>query len=406
MRILWQSFVDPEIAGDYLAHLSNYLNRIAQDGVEVVVRGISPPDRDFGRLSEFRCAAVAIDRALALQPGEFDAYVLGHFQDPGLYEIRSCLDIPVIGTGEASLLAGSTLGRRLGLISLAPEYEVYHHEQADRYGLGARLVKVASLSSTPQEFNASFAGDAEAKAVLLDKFKHAADVLLAAGADVIITAGVLPGLFVADYPGLTFGHAPVLNCASVALKSAEMWLQLHKIDAIGPSRGPSYAKPKGQAQQDMRNLLKTDSGNGTQMLKPDSVLYTAQAYATGGREGTAETTDGRLSVKLNVPTELGGPGGDGTNPEQLFAAGYAACFLSAVKLVARIKKIPLTEDAAITAIVGTGRVGDRYALQTELQVSLPGVETAMAQEIVNGAHERCPYSNATRGNMEVVLAIV
>lgn len=142
------------------------------------------------------------------------------------------------------------------------------------------------------------------------------------------------------------------------------------------------------------------------MIKPESILYTAQAHVSGGREGTAKTSDDRLSVSLSIPKELGGPGGDGTNPEQLFAAGYAACFLSAIKLVGRLSKVKISDDASITSIIGTGRAGDRYALTAELRISLPGLEPGQAKEIVDGAHERCPYSNATRGNMEVILTIV
>lgn len=141
------------------------------------------------------------------------------------------------------------------------------------------------------------------------------------------------------------------------------------------------------------------------MMKPEKILYTAQASASGGRQGEAASSDGRLSVALSVPAGLGGDDGPGTNPEQLFAAGYAACFLGAVKLVARTRKIPLADDAAITAIVGIGPVAVGYALAVELRASLPGVEPALAQEIVAQAHERCPYSNATRGNVDVTLTV-
>ncbi len=255
MRIFWQSFVDCEIGADYLKRLTEYLNLIAAKGTEVVVEGMNPPDRDFGRLAEFRCAAQAIGRALQIKSGTYDAYVMGHFQDPGLYELRSLLDIPVIGTGEATLLAGSTLGRRMGIVTLSPEFEIWHHEQADRYGIGQRLVKVETVESGPHEFNASFAGDASAKKTLLGKLNRAADQLIKAGADVILTGGVLPGLFVSEFPGMKIGHAPVVNCASVALKSAEMWAQLRVIDQLGPSRGPAFNTPQGQAQQDFLNLL-------------------------------------------------------------------------------------------------------------------------------------------------------
>ncbi|WP_158967788.1 organic hydroperoxide resistance protein [Chachezhania sediminis] len=141
------------------------------------------------------------------------------------------------------------------------------------------------------------------------------------------------------------------------------------------------------------------------MIKPESILYTAEAHVSGGREGTGETSDGNLKVTLTIPKELGGPGGSGTNPEQLFAVGYAACFLSAVKLVGRLSKVAIPDTAAITSKVETGRAGERYALQVELDVSLPGLDQAEAEKIVAEAHERCPYSNATRGNMDVKLTV-
>lgn len=142
------------------------------------------------------------------------------------------------------------------------------------------------------------------------------------------------------------------------------------------------------------------------MMKPDKILYEAEVIATGGRDGKAASADGLLSVLLSVPKSLGGPGGEGTNPEQLFAAGYSACFLGAVKLVARTRKVPLSDASTVTAKVGMGPVAVGYALAVELKVSLPGVDKSLAEAIVAGAHERCPYSNATRGNVDVTLTVV
>nr|WP_250813768.1 organic hydroperoxide resistance protein [Neorhizobium tomejilense] len=140
-------------------------------------------------------------------------------------------------------------------------------------------------------------------------------------------------------------------------------------------------------------------------MTPEKILYETSVTAHGGREGKAQSTDGSFSVNLSVPKGLGGPGGEGTNPEQLFAAGYAACFLGAVKLVARTSKIALPDDVSITAKVGIGPVPVGYALAVELVASLPGIQRAVAEEIVAGAHERCPYSNATRGNVDVKLMV-
>lgn len=137
------------------------------------------------------------------------------------------------------------------------------------------------------------------------------------------------------------------------------------------------------------------------------ILYKAQATATGGREGRAVASDNKLDVKLSTPKELGGPGGEGTNPEQLFAAGYSACFLSALKLVAMHAKVALPADATVTGEVGIGPNGQGgYGLAVDLRVSLPGVEQEKAQALVSKAHEVCPYSNATRGNIEVNLSLV
>jgi osmotically inducible protein OsmC len=141
------------------------------------------------------------------------------------------------------------------------------------------------------------------------------------------------------------------------------------------------------------------------MTKLEKVLYRAEATATGGREGRAVSSDGVLDVALSVPRELGGPGAAATNPEQLFAAGYAACFLGAVKLVSRQRKIDLPDDVSITALVGIGAVAVGYGLEVELRAHLGGIERSVAEEIVAAAHERCPYSNATRGNIAVTLSV-
>ena len=136
------------------------------------------------------------------------------------------------------------------------------------------------------------------------------------------------------------------------------------------------------------------------------ILYKAQATATGGRDGRATASDNKLDVKLSTPRELGGAGGEGTNPEQLFAAGYSACFLSALKFVCMHAKVALPADAAVTAEVGIGPNGQGgFGLAADLRVSLPGLEHETAQALVKKAHEVCPYSNATRGNIEVNVAL-
>jgi osmotically inducible protein OsmC len=135
----------------------------------------------------------------------------------------------------------------------------------------------------------------------------------------------------------------------------------------------------------------------------EKVLYTAQTHTVGGREGgSSRTSDGRLDVKLSVP----GTTGDGTNPEQLFAAGWSSCFFSAMKIVAGQMKVRFPADAAIDAEVDLGLVGDGFALQARLNVSLPGLEPEVAQAIAKTAHETCPYSKATRGNINVEINLI
>ncbi|WP_138512590.1 organic hydroperoxide resistance protein [Rhodoferax bucti] len=139
--------------------------------------------------------------------------------------------------------------------------------------------------------------------------------------------------------------------------------------------------------------------------KIEKVIYTAHATSTGGRDGTTRTSDGLLDLKLAVPKEMGGAGG-GVNPEQLFASGYSACFIGAMKFVAGTQKIALPADTSINASVGIGQIPQGFGIEVALQVSIPGMDKAAAEALVAKAHEVCPYSNATRGNIEVTITVV
>lgn len=142
------------------------------------------------------------------------------------------------------------------------------------------------------------------------------------------------------------------------------------------------------------------------MNKIENVLYRAQATATGGREGRAVSSDKVLDIQLSTPKELGGGGGPGTNPEQLFAAGYSACFLGAMKFVAGQKKTTLPADTTVTGKVGIGLIPQGFGIEVDLAVSIPGMAKADAEALVEAAHGVCPYSNATRGNIEVRLSVI
>ncbi|MFC3695800.1 organic hydroperoxide resistance protein [Chenggangzhangella methanolivorans] len=139
---------------------------------------------------------------------------------------------------------------------------------------------------------------------------------------------------------------------------------------------------------------------------PVDVKYRTTATATGGRDGSARTDDGSFEVKLSTPKELGGAGGDGANPEQLFAAGYSACFIGAMKAVAPSLALKVPADATVRATVGIGpRSEGGFGITAELLVKLPGLDEADAHKLVDEAHKVCPYSNATRGNVDVGLKL-
>ncbi len=141
----------------------------------------------------------------------------------------------------------------------------------------------------------------------------------------------------------------------------------------------------------------------------DKALYTAHATSTGGRTGTTKSSDDRISLQLSTPRELGGDSGPGTNPEQLFAAGYSACFIGAMKAVAGSQKIKLPADVSITADVSIGPMTGKpgaFGIAVAMAVHVPGMDKADAEKLVATAHQVCPYSNATRGNIEVALTVI
>lgn len=152
-------------------------------------------------------------------------------------------------------------------------------------------------------------------------------------------------------------------------------------------------------------MTATATKSASTVIIPDKIVYTAEATATGGREGAAKTPDGLLNITLDKPVAMGGKGA-GVNPEQLFAAGYSACFLGAMKFVAGQDKVTLPTDAAITGHVGIGPIPGGFGIQVELKISLPGMDRAVARTIIDKAHGVCPYSNATRGNVDVTLTLV
>lgn len=255
MRIWWQSFVDLEQNEAYRERLTAYLREIADPGTEVTVAGMRPPVRGFGRLSEFRCAALAIENALEAAEHGYDGYVLGHFQDSGLYEARSAVDISVVGLGESTLHWAAKLGRNLALVSIDPVFDRFHLEQADRYGLGSRIRRVTGLGVAVEDFGPAFAGDAEARTRLVDDFRRLVEPVIDHGVDVVVPAGALPALLFAREHGFAIRGAPVVNCVAVGLKEVETAVKLRVLTGLGPSRGPSFALAPPEAVEDFRHFV-------------------------------------------------------------------------------------------------------------------------------------------------------
>ncbi len=260
MRIWWQSFADRAQNAPYFKLLPQYLHAIADPGTTVDVHGMSPPDRWLGRLAEFRCAAAAIANAIEAAAQGYDAFVFGHFQDSGLFEARSAVEIPVIGLGEAKLHWAAQLGRHLALVSIDPVFENWHREQAERYGLGSRVTHVGGLGLQVEDFAAAYAGDEAAYRRVLDSFTARAMPMVESGADVIVPAGGHPSLLLSREKALKVGHAPVVNSVAVALKCAEVAVKLRRHTGLEPSRGPSFALAPRGAVEDFLAVMRPPRG--------------------------------------------------------------------------------------------------------------------------------------------------
>jgi Asp/Glu/hydantoin racemase len=246
VRILWQSFTDPAQHGAYTGRLQAYLAELAAPGVEYDIVGISPPDRLIHRLTELRCSIAVIRNALRAEEQGYDAFVIGHFQEPGLYDCRSALDIPVVGLGEASLLQACTLGRRIGLLTIDPLFIPWHEEQVLKHGFERRLGGVRAISTGPAEFMQAFE-ERGAYEEVRARFVEEALPLVEAGCDVLIPAGGLPALLFRDERPFEIDGALVVNAVAVAAKQAETAVALREQAGVQPSRKLLFAKPSPEA---------------------------------------------------------------------------------------------------------------------------------------------------------------
>jgi Asp/Glu/hydantoin racemase len=240
-RLWYQSFVHPTEQAPYLTRLNDFLAKIAAPGIAFEVKGLDPPDCHFHALSEFRCAAQTIRNALEAERAGYDAFVIGHFQEPGLLEIRGAVDIPVIALGEATMLAALSMGRRFGLVTIDPAFIDWHERQVHAHGISQRVAGVSAIQMDLPGFMRAFT-DEDAYAQVRANFVAQVRPLVAAGAEVIIPAGGLPMLLFARECPFVIDGALVLNGIAVVAKAAEMALALHRITGSVVSRRGTYAK--------------------------------------------------------------------------------------------------------------------------------------------------------------------
>jgi allantoin racemase len=248
-RLWYQSFVDVAEQRPYIDRLRAHLAAIADPGFNCEVYGISPPDRYLHTLSEFRCAAQVIRNAIAAEQQGFAAFIIGHFQEPGLHECKSTVGIPVLGLGESTMFYACTLGRKIGLVTINPVFIPWHEDQITRYGLRERVVGVRALNTSVSDYMQAFE-DAKVYAEVRAQFCGQAAALLELGVEVIIPAGGLPMLLFAREKNFTVGGATVLNGITIVTKMAEMAIKLTQLDGTSVSRASWFSKASPEAIQE------------------------------------------------------------------------------------------------------------------------------------------------------------
>jgi allantoin racemase len=248
-RVWYQSFTDPQIDTPYFERLRASVTSVLGEGYEVELHGMQPGDRFLHPLTELRCSTLLVRNAIAAERNGYAAFIIGHFQEPGLAQARAAVDIPVIGLGEATMLHACTLGRKISLVTINPVFIPYHEEQIARHGLEERIVAVTAVDTQVAEYNRAF-DDAEIYANLRDRFVRELTPLVEAGVEVILPAGGYPMLLFARERGLSVRGATVLDGIPVALLAAETAIRLKRLRNITPSRVGAFALPPAGAVEE------------------------------------------------------------------------------------------------------------------------------------------------------------
>ncbi|WP_419420673.1 aspartate/glutamate racemase family protein [Legionella sp. D16C41] len=253
-RIWYQSFVDANEQKNYIKHLQAYLDTYADKNFKFAVHGLTPPDKNLHPLTEFRCAAQTICHAIQAEKEGFDAFVIGHFQEPGINEIKAILDIPVIGLGEANMLYACSIGRTIGLATINPIFIPWHENQINYYGLQQRITAVSAVNAEVDDFEQAFKDETVYRR-LRDDFIAQIKPMVAQGVEVIILAGGLPMLLLARQKNLTIDGAVIVNGIAVCAKFAEMALKLQELTGNFISRRATYQKANSQTIDEFLQLF-------------------------------------------------------------------------------------------------------------------------------------------------------
>lgn len=241
MKIWYQSYVDYENGAGYWDVLGPHLAASAQPDTQIDIRGITPFDSYAHPLVEFRCARDMICNAIQAEREGYDAFIIGHFQDAGLYEARSAVDIPVIALGEATMLYACQMGQRIGIVTINPRFIPWFHHQVGKYGLRERVTDVDAMTFEPGQILAAYGDDAKADEVKR-LFEKQGRPLIAKGIDVLIPGGGIPMLLFAGFHNHVIDDAPVLNGIPIAVKMAEMAVSLKRQTGQSVARTGDYVK--------------------------------------------------------------------------------------------------------------------------------------------------------------------
>lgn len=245
-RIWFQGATDRADMAPYIGKLEPHLKAILDPEFTGTFNTTTPPATTTHALTEFRIARNFIRSAVEAQRQGYDAMAITHFQDAGLAEAKSAVDIPVLGLGETTLLHACTLGRKLGLVTINPSFIPWHEDQVIRYGLQQRVIGVRAVNAKVSDFMDAFSSKAGYDA-LFPKWERECKTLLDAGADVIIPAGGLPMMLYASEPGANMDGAPIVNGITVLAKTAELAIKLRRLAGTGVSRRSNFAKPPEKA---------------------------------------------------------------------------------------------------------------------------------------------------------------